>query len=48
MKTPTEYSKNIKNHIITDRMLVDCLYSVNKKAKNWRDKEGDFVFEQTK
>lgn len=46
MRTPTEYSKNIKNHIITDRMLVDCLYSVNKRAKNWRDKEGELRYKR--
>ena len=39
MKTPKEYSDNLSNHIITKRMLVDCLYSVNKRAKNYRDKE---------
>lgn len=39
MKTPKEYSDNLSNHIITKQMLVDCLYSVNKRAKNYRDKE---------
>ena len=39
MKTPKEYSDNLSNHIITKQMLVDCLYSVNKRAKNYCDKE---------
>ena len=38
MKTPKEYTKNLKNHIITEDMIGDCLYSVNKRAKNFRDK----------
>ena len=42
MKTPKEYNDNIKNGIITSKMLTDCLYSVNKRAKNWRDKERDW------
>lgn len=33
MKTPKEYNDNIKNGIITSKMLTDCLYSVNKRAK---------------
>ena len=41
MRTPKEYTNNIKNHIITKQMLLDCLYSSNKRAKNWRDKERD-------
>lgn len=39
MKTPKEYRDNLLNHIITKQMLVDCLYRVNKRAKNYRDKE---------
>lgn len=39
MRTPKEYTKNVQNHIITAQMLSDCLYSCNKRAKNWRDKE---------
>lgn len=39
MRTPYEYTKNLKNGIITRDMLLDCLYSVNKRAKNFRDKE---------
>lgn len=38
MKTPKEYTKNLNNHIITEDMFCDCLYSVNKRAKNFRDK----------
>lgn len=42
MRTPAAYSNNLKNHIITMQMLVDCLYSSNKRAKNWRDKERQY------
>jgi hypothetical protein len=38
MKTPKEYVKNLKNKTITQNMLCDCLFSVNKRAKNCRDK----------
>ena len=39
MKTPKEYTQNLKNGIITAEMLSDCIFSCNKRAKNWRDKE---------
>ncbi len=42
MKTPAAYTKNLQNHIITKQMLLDCLYSSNKRAKNWRDKEREY------
>ena len=38
MKTPKLYAENLKNRIITQDMLCDCLFSVNKRAKNCRDK----------
>ena len=37
MHTPQEYIDNLKNGIITQPMLEDALYSVNKRAKNYRD-----------
>lgn len=37
MKTPNKYITNLKKHIITEEMLSDCLYSVNKRAKNCRN-----------
>lgn len=42
MKTPADYTNNLKQHIITKQMLLDCLYSSNKRAKNWRDKEREY------
>lgn len=39
MKTPKEYTANLQKGIITRTMLSDALYSVNKRAKNYRDKE---------
>lgn len=41
MKTPKEYRDNLLNHIITKQMLVDCLYSVNKRAKTIATKKGN-------
>lgn len=38
MKTPTEYKRSLENGIVTRQMLSDCLFSVNKRAKNYRDK----------
>lgn len=42
MRTPKEYTDNINCGIITKRMLSDCLFSVNKRAKNFRDKEREY------
>ena len=39
MKTSKRYQQAIKERVITTEMLVDCLYSVNKRAKNYRDQE---------
>lgn len=33
MRTPKEYTQNLKQKIITKQMLADCLYSVNKRAR---------------
>lgn len=37
MKLSKEYKENLKSNIITSDMLYDCIYSVNKRAKNYRD-----------
>ena len=37
MRTNKEYQNNLKNKIITESMLYDCLFSLNKRAKNCRD-----------
>lgn len=42
MKTPVSYNKNLKAGIITEEMLANCLYSVNKRAKNCRDKVREY------
>lgn len=42
MRTPKKYNDNIKNGMITADMLADCLFSVNKRAKNCRDKESNY------
>lgn len=42
MKTPKTYVALVKKGIITKTMLAECLFSVNKRAKNCRDKEADY------
>jgi hypothetical protein len=42
METPKEYRDNLKKGIITKEMLEDCLFSVNKRAKNCRNKEREY------
>lgn len=37
MRTPKEFTDNLKAKIITTDMLNECLYSVNKRAKNYRN-----------
>ena len=38
----SDYQDNLKKKIITEKMLADCLYSVNKRAKNYRDKANEY------
>ncbi|MCR5311195.1 MAG: hypothetical protein K6E32_07270 [Lachnospiraceae bacterium] len=42
MKTNTIFQNQINKRIITRDMLVECLYSVNKRAKNYRDKAYEY------
>jgi hypothetical protein len=42
MKTPKEYLAYLKENIVTEEMLMVSLYSVNKRAKNARDKEREY------
>ena len=42
MKTPKEWSKNLKKRLVTEDMLEAALFSVNKRAKNWRDKKREY------
>lgn len=42
MKTNKEYQINLRNKIITENMLYDCLFSLNKRAKNCRDKKNEY------
>lgn len=42
METPKEYADNLRENVITKEMLGQCLYSVNKRAKNSRDKEREY------
>lgn len=42
MRTPAEWNKKLQKNIITEEMLEVALYSVNKRAKNWRDKKREY------
>ncbi|MCP4138445.1 MAG: hypothetical protein GY754_46235 [bacterium] len=38
MKTPEEYKKMVNSKILTTEMIATVIYSLNKRAKNWKDK----------
>ena len=38
MKTPKLYNELINEKKITNEIIAECIYSVNKRAKNYRDK----------
>ncbi|MDU1350575.1 hypothetical protein [uncultured Clostridium sp.] len=42
MRTPKRFIENIKNRIVTEEMLGMVLYSINKRAKNCRDKKKEY------
>lgn len=42
MQTPKKWSENLKNNVITEEMLGAAAYSVNKRAKNCRDKKREY------
>ena len=42
MRTPKRYTDLIKNKKITNQIIAECIYSVNKRAKNYRDKIEDY------
>ncbi|MQQ63590.1 hypothetical protein GEZ69_03890, partial [Streptococcus mitis] len=42
MRTPKIYNDLIKNKEITNKIIAECIYSVNKRAKNYRDKIEDY------
>lgn len=46
MKTDKKYSNNLKNGILTSEMLYNCIYSVNKRAKNNRDGKNYYRYSQ--
>ena len=41
MTTPKNFIKNFKRREITEEMLGACIYSANKRAKNYRDKQAN-------
>lgn len=42
MRTPKKYSDLIKKKEITNKIIAECIYSVNKRAKNYWDKMEDY------
>ena len=38
MRTPQKYTKLVNDKKITNEMIAECIYSVNKRAKNHRVK----------
>lgn len=42
MRSPKIYNDLIKNKEITNKIIAECIYSVNKRAKNYRDKIEDY------
>ena len=42
MRTPKRYTDLINNKKITNQIIAECIYSVNKRAKNYRDKIKDY------
>ena len=38
MRTPKKYSDLLKRKELTNAISAECIYSVNKRAKNYRDK----------
>lgn len=42
MKTPKQYNDNLKCGVLTEEMIGACIYSFNKRAKNYRDKRNQY------
>lgn len=42
MRTPDTYTESLMDGVVTGAMLRDCIYAVNKRAKNWRDRRDKF------
>lgn len=45
MKTLNKWKTNLKNNIVTEEMLSECLFSVNKRAKNCRDNKKSYQYD---
>lgn len=39
MKTPKKYSDLVNQNKITEEILGEVIYSINKRAKNWRNQK---------
>ena len=42
MKTPKLYNNLFNEKKITNEIIAECVYSVNKRAKNYRDKINEY------
>lgn len=42
MRTPIKWIKNLNENKLTSEMLYYCIYSLNKRAKNCRDKKNEY------
>lgn len=41
MKTPDVYTKLLEKGVLTTEIIATVIYSLNKRAKNWRDRNPD-------
>ena len=44
MRTPKSYSNLVNSNKITLEILGEVLYSINKRAKNWRDQKRRYKY----
>lgn len=43
MKTPENYTKQLKDKNLSEEVIAHVLYSINKRAKNYRDKKKEYA-----
>ena len=46
MRTPKNYTQLVNDKKITNEMIAECIYSVNKRAKNHRDKIRKYKYDR--
>ena len=45
MRTPIDYKKHIENNEITEKMISDCAYSMNKRGENMLHNEEKYHYQ---